>query len=144
MALYSIAQRTTVTTIAAAAWEVRSASANKPKIMEVGLTLGTTTASVYGFGRPAAIGVTPTTPLTVVDEQDGNGPAGLTTCAVAWGTGPTVPTNFNRRMALPGTIGAGVILTFPRGFGLPASGSIVIWNITANSAATDLWVVVDE
>lgn len=144
MALYSVAQRTTVTTIAAAAWEIRAASANKPKIMEVGLMLAAATASVYGFGRPAAAGITPTTPLTVVDEQDGNGPTGNTTTAVAWGTGPTVPTNHNRRISLPATIGAGAILTFPRGFGLPASGSAVIWNITANSAATDLWVVVDE
>jgi hypothetical protein len=144
MAIYSIAQRTTVTTIAAAAWEVRSTSANKPKIMELAISLGAATASIYGIGRPAAIGVTPTTPLTALDEADGNGPTGLTTCAVAWGTGPTVPANFFRRVSLPATIGAGVILTFPRGLGIPVSGSIVVWNITANSAVTDLWAVVDE
>jgi hypothetical protein len=144
MAIYSIAQRTTVTTIAAACWEVRSTSTNKPKIMEMGISLGAATASIYGIGRPAAIGVTPTTPLTALDEQDGNGPTGLTTCAVAWGTGPTVPANFFRRVSLPGTIGAGVILTFPRGLGLPISGSVVVWNITANSAVTDLWAVIDE
>ena len=144
MAVYSIAQRTTVTTISAAAWEVRSAATNKPKVMELGIMLAAATASVYGVGRPAAIGITPTTPLTVLDEQDGNGPTGLTTSAVAWGTGPTVPTNFNRRVSLPATLGAGVILTFPRGLGIPVSGSIVVWNITTNSAATDLWCVVDE
>lgn len=144
MAIYSIAQRTTVTTIAAAAWEVRSTSANKPKMMEMGISLGAATASIYGIGRPQAIGITPTSPLTALDESDGNGPAGLTTCAVAWGTGPTVPANFFRRVSLPATIGAGVILTFPRGLGLPVSGSIVLWNITANSAVTDVWAVVDE
>lgn len=144
MAIYSIAQRTTVTTVAAAAWEVRSTSTNKPKIMEMGVSLGAATASIYGIGRPAAIGVTPTTPLTALDEGDGNGPVGLTTCAVAWATGPTVPANFFRRVSLPATIGAGVILTFPRGLGLPVSGSIVLWNITANSAVTDAWAVCDE
>lgn len=144
MAIYSIAQRTTVTTIAAAAWEVRSTSANKPKVMEMGISLGAATASIYGIGRPQAIGITPTSPLTALDESDGNGPAGLTTCAVAWGTGPTVPLNFFRRVSLPATIGAGVILTFPRGLGLPVSGSIVLWNITANSAVTEVWAVVDE
>lgn len=144
MALYSISQRTTVTTIAAAAWELRSTATNKPKVMEIGITLAAATASVYGIGRPAAIGVTPTTPLTALDEGDGNGPVGLTTCAVAWGTGPTVPANFLRRVSLPATLGAGVILTFPRGLGLPISGSIVAWNITTNSAATDFWAVVDE
>lgn len=144
MAVYAIAQRTTVTTIAAAAWEIRAAAANKPKLMEMGIMLVAATASVYGIGRPQAIGLSPTTPLTVVDEQDGNGPVGLTTCAVAWGTGPTVPLNFLRRVSLPGSIGAGIILTFPRGLGIPAAGSIVLWNITANSANTDLWAVVDE
>lgn len=144
MAIYSISQRTTVTTIAAAAWELRSTSTNKPKVMELGISLAAATASVYGVGRPAAIGVTPTSPITALDEGDGNGPTGLTTCAVAWGTGPTVPANFFRRASLPATIGAGIIFTFPRGLGLPVSGSIVMWNITANSAATDFWAVVDE
>jgi len=144
MAIYSIAQRSTVTTIAAAAWEVRSTSTNKPKVMEIGIFNGAATASVYGIGRPAAIGVTPTTPLTVLDEQDGGGPTGLTTCAVAWTTGPTVPANFFRRASIAATIGAGVIFTFPRGLGLPVTGSIVVWNITANSAAVDFHAVVDE
>jgi hypothetical protein len=144
MAIYSISQRTTVTTIAAAAWELRSAATGKPKVMEIGLSLAVGTASNYGIGRPAAIGVTPTTPLTVLDESDGNGPTGLTTCAVAWATGPTVPTNFFRRVNLPATIGAGIICTFPRGLGIPVSNSIVLWNITANANALDIWAVVDE
>jgi hypothetical protein len=144
MAIYSIAQRTTITTVAAASWEVRSAATGKPKLMELGYSLGAATASIIGIGRPAAIGVTPTTPLVALDESDGNGPVGLTTCAVAWGTAPTVPANFNRRASLPATIGAGIIFTFPRGLGLPISSSIVVWNITANSAVVDCWAVVDE
>ena len=143
MAIYSIAQRTASGTISAAAWEVRSTSTNKPRIMEIGISQNAATAGVYGLGRPQAIGVTPTTPLTALDEADGNGPVGLTTCAVAWGTGPTVPTNFRRRISTPATIGAGVIWTFPRGLSLPVSGSIVIWNITATAVA-DVWCVVDE
>lgn len=144
MATYSISQRSTVTTIAAAAWELRSASTNKPKVMELGIFNGAATASVYGIGRPAAIGVTPTTPVTVLDESDGNGTAGVTTCAVAWGTGPTVPPNFFRRASVPATIGAGIVFSWPRGLGIPASGSIVVWNITANSAVVDFHAVVDE
>jgi len=143
MAIYSASQRTASGTAATAAWEVRSTSTNKPKIMEMGLTQNAATASVFGVGRPAAIGLTPTTPVTFLDEQDGNGPTGLTTCAVAWGTGPTVPTNFFRRLSLPATIGAGFIWTFPRGLGLPVSGSIVIWNIATSSVA-DVHAVVDE
>ena len=143
MAIYSISQRTASGTIAAAGWEIRSTSTNKPKIMEIGISQNAATAGVYGLGRPQAIGITPTTPQTFLDEQDGGGPAGLTTCAVAWGTGPTVPVNFLRRISTPATVGAGVIWTFPRGLSLPVSGSIVIWNITATAVA-DVWAVVDE
>lgn len=143
MAVYSLSQRTASGTAATAAWEVRSTSTNKPKVMEVGLSINAATASVFGLGRPGAIGVTPTSPQTFLDEADGNAPAGLTTCAVAWGTGPTVPANFLRRASTPATIGAGVIWTFPRGLGLPISGSFVLWNIGTNSVA-DVWAVVDE
>lgn len=111
--------------------------------MEIGLSQVAATAGVFGIGRPAAIGVTPTTPITWLDEQDGNGPVGLTTSALAWGTGPTVPANFLRRIACPATIGAGVIFTFPRGLGLPVSGSIVIW-IIATAPVCDVWGCVDE
>lgn len=151
MAIASASQVTTATAAAAAAWEVRSASTNKPKIMEVGLSQNVAgSTAVFGLGRPAAIGVTPTTPVTFLDESDGgtgtpgdNAPAALTTCAVAWGTGPTVPANFFRRIALPSTIGAGVIWTFPRGLGLAVSNSIVVW-IIATAVATNVWAVCDE
>jgi len=143
LAIYSASQRTTSGTAATAAWEVRSTSSNKPKVMEVGISINAATASVFGLGRPAAIGITPTSPVTFLDESDGNGAAGLTTCAVAWGTGPTVPANFFRRVSTPATVGAGIIWTFPRGLGLPVSGSIVVWNIGTDSVA-DVWAVVDE
>jgi len=147
MAVFSIAQRTTVTTIAAAAWELRSSASNRPKVMELGICLAAATASVYGVGRPAAIGITPTAPLTVQDEGDGAAAVGTTQCAVAWGTGPTVPADFLRRASLKAELGACIIWTFPRGLSIPVSasvGSIVVWNITTNSAATDIWAVVEE
>jgi hypothetical protein len=143
MALYALSQRTTATAAASANWEIRSASTNKPKIMEAGFTQTAATAGVYGIGRPGAIGVTPTSPQTFVDEGDGNAPAGVTTSAVAWGTGPTVPTNFNRRVSCAATIGVGFIFTFPRGLGLPISGSIVFW-ILATAPVGDAYSVVDE
>jgi hypothetical protein len=143
MALYALSQRTTATTAASASWEVRSTSANKPKIMELGISQTTAVAGVYGVGRPGAIGVTPTSPQTFVDEGDGNGPAANTTAAVAWTTGPTVPTNFNRRLSCNATIGVGAIFTFPRGFGIPVSGSVVVW-IIATAPVCDVYAVVDE
>jgi hypothetical protein len=143
MALYALSQRTTATAAASASWEVRSTSANKPKVMELGISQNTAVAGVYGIGRPAAIGVTPTSPQTFVDEGDGNAPAGNTTAAVAWGTGPTVPANFNRRVSCPATIGAGILFTFPRGLVLAISNSIVVW-IIATAPVCDVWAVVDE
>jgi hypothetical protein len=143
MALYALAQRTTATAAASAAWEVRSTSTNKPKIMELGISQNAATAGAYGIGRPAAIGVTPTSPQTFIDEGDGNAPAAQTTAAVAWGTGPTVPANFNRRISCAATVGVGAIFTFPRGLGIPISSSIVVW-IIATAPVCDLYAVADE
>ena len=59
MSLYGLSQRTTATAAASASWEVRSASTNKPRLMEMGISQVTAVAGTYGMGRPAAIGVTP-------------------------------------------------------------------------------------
>lgn len=143
MALYSLAQRTSNVTINQTHWSVISAATNKPKIMEMGLTMITGTASVFAVGRPAAVGITPTSPVTFLDEGDGGGPAGLTTACLAWGTLPTPHTQSLRRYSMPATIGAGFIATFPRGLAMPISQNVTILNITA-SVTTDVYAVVDE
>jgi hypothetical protein len=142
MAIYSLANRTSATASAAAAKEVRTAAADRAAVLELGLTINAATASVFGLGRPAAIGVTPTSPVTVLAEDSGS-PAGTVTTALAWATGPTVPANFFRRVSLPGTVGAGMIWTFPRGLIIAISASLVLWNLIITSVA-DVWVVVDE
>jgi hypothetical protein len=146
MALYGLAQRTTSSTIATAAQEIRSTSANKPRMLEYGLSQVSAGAATYGIGRPTAIGVSPTGPVTFVDEGDGNAPAAQTTACVAWGTGPQAPTFFNRRFnSNSTTVGAGVIFIFPRGMAIPLSSSIVLWNISgASSLYCDVYAVVDE
>src|ERR1043166_8797485 len=139
----SFAGRTANITIANATFEIRAgATGPRPRILEIGLFLAAATASTFGIGRPAAIGVTPTNPLALLNEDPADG-ASLTTIAGAWGTGPTVPANFFRRVSLPATIGTGVIWTFPKGLVIPLGGSIVVWNITATGVA-DAYVVVDE
>lgn len=143
MALYALSQRTTATAAASACWEVRSAATAKPKIMELGISQVAATAGVFGIGRPQAIGVTPTSPQTFVDEGDGAAPAATTTSCIAWGTGPTVPANFNRRLACAATIGVGAIFTFPRGLGIAVSSSIVVW-IIATAPVCDVYAVIDE
>lgn len=143
MAIYALSQRTTATASASASWEIRSTSGNKPNVLQLELSQAAATAGVYGLGRPAAIGITPTTPQTFVDEADGNAATALSTAAVAWGTGPTVPANFNRRYSCAATVGVGFVAFFPNGFKLPVSGSIVVW-IIATAPVCDVSAVVSE
>lgn len=143
MALFALSQRTTQTVAGNASWEVRSTAGNKPKLLQMELTQVTAVAGGYGIGRPAAIGITPTSPQTFVDEADGNGAAANTTAAVAWGTAPTIPTNFNRRYTAAGAIGAGFIAVFPGGLGIPVSSSIIIW-VLSTSPVCDVSAVVSE
>jgi hypothetical protein len=143
MAIYSLAVRTTGASVTTPALEVIGAAAIGYRLLELGMSINAATASVYGYGRPAAIGVTPTTPVAVLAEDGGNTTAGNSTTALAWGTAPTAPTNFLRRVSLPATVGAGIIWTFPRGIVVLKALTSVLWNITANSVA-DVWVVVDE
>lgn len=142
MAVYSLGVLTTNVTIANAAQEVRTASTDRAMLMEAGIFLNAATASTVGLGRPQAIGVTPTSPVTLLAEDPG-APAGTVTSALAWGTGPTVPANFFRRVNLPAVVGAGIIWNFPRGLWLPISSSVVLWNISATSAM-NTYHVVDE
>lgn len=145
MSIYSLAQRTTVTTIAAASHAFLSPATSEPALMEWGFFNGAATANVVGLGRSAN---TPTLTggVVFISETFSDGtPVGLTQGAVAFGTAPTVPTNFFRRFSTAALIGAAVVYTFPRGIILPAGGqAMVAWNITANTAVADIYAVVDE
>ena len=143
MAIYSLALRSTVTTIAAASWCALSPATNEAAIMEWGIINGAATAQVIGLGLSAN---TPTlTAAKLFLSEDEGRPAGLTAADVAFGTAPTVPANFFRRFAQAALVGAGIVFTFPRGLVLPAGGSgLVSWNITANSAVVDIYAVADE
>jgi hypothetical protein len=144
MAIYSLGARTSIVGSGTAGWEARSAATDLPRVMELGVFLAAATASTIGLGRPAAIGITPTTPVTVLAE-DPNDPAGTVLVALAWATPPTIPGAFFRRISLPATIGTGIFWTFPRGLKIPVSGlsSIILWNLAANGVQ-DVHVVVDE
>lgn len=144
MAIYSFSQNTTVTTTGAASFDIKASASNAPRLMEWGINLGATTQSTYQLGRPGNDGSVAQTSGVAVLAENPNDPAGQTTTAVAWGTAPTVPTNFFRRVILPNVIGAGIVWTFPRGIAMQVSRGIVNWNGATNSASTNVWVVVDE
>jgi hypothetical protein len=129
MAVFSIARRTSSGTTAAPALGLRTTSTKPAKVMVAELFLAAATASTYGIGHAAAIGVTPTSPVTLLSNDQGTA---TTVTALAWATPPTVPANFFKRISLPATIGSGVIWTFPRGITVGVSGEFVYWNLATN------------
>lgn len=128
------------------------AGANKPcKVVEIGISLVNATASAFALGRPAAMGITPTTPVALLDVANGDAGACQSRLAVAWGTGPTIPAAFFRQSALPAAIGATVVWALyapivnnnPRGITVPAGGSLILWSLTTVSVA-DIYFVIQE
>lgn len=141
MAIYSLAQRTTNVTINNACVEWRASASNRPKILEVSWISAAATACSIGLGRPAAIGVTPVNVLFQADDP--GEAAAVTNGSLSWGTSPTAPTIYHRRANFAATIGVGIVWTFPRGLIITASGSVILFNITA-SVAADVNCVIDE
>lgn len=142
MAIYSGAQQAAaIGASGTALWEIRTASTNRAQLVELGCSANfATSGDQFGIGRPAAIGITPTTPLTWLAE-DPSSPAGTVTSALAWGTGPTAPVQFFRRTRLFSTYV--VFWTFPQ-LWIPVSSSVVFWTITLGTTATvDLHGTVD-
>jgi hypothetical protein len=142
MSLVSLGVRTTNFTINQACFEMRSAATTRPRLLELSMIQATATAMSLGVGRPAAIGVTPTSPVTMLRDEVAD-PVGTTQIALAWATSPTAPVAYHRRYNTAATIGVGMIFTSPRGFVVPISSSWVIFNITA-SVAMDVNANADE
>ncbi len=144
MAIFALSLRTTGTASGAAAAEIIAGANNAYRMLEFGLTISAAVASVFGLGSPAVKGTTPGTSALVLAEDAGNTTAGNTQIALSWGTGPTLPTNYLRRVSLPNTIGAGVVWTFPRGRVTLKAVTDVLFNPLAVTAISDVWIVVDE
>jgi hypothetical protein len=142
--IISLGVRTSGTASGSAAWEIRTgATPGRAKVLEIGFFLAAATASTFGLGRPAAIGVTPTSPVDFLPEDPSDVLAtGVVQSALAWTTGPTAPTNFLRRISLPASVGTGVIWTFPKGIVIPVSGSLVLWNSALNGVV-DAYAIID-
>jgi hypothetical protein len=142
MALSSIGVRTSNLTITQASAQIYTTAAVACNILEVSLMQATGTAQSLGFGRPQALAVTPGTLATLIRDNTGF-PVCVTQVSLTWATSPTVPLVFARRWNSAGTIGVGVVWTFPRGFQIPVSAGAVIWNITT-ALAVDLNFACDE
>lgn len=143
MAVLELGLRTSGVGTGAAGAEIR-AGARRLRITEFGITLQAATASTFGLGRPAN---TPTTgtlnPWEVGDAADPI--AQILSPGIilaAWGTAPTAPTKFIRRIGFPATIGSSWIWTF-RNLIIAAAGSLVLWNLAANGVS-DIYVSAEE
>jgi hypothetical protein len=143
--IYSIADQVTQGGNGSCLWEIRTASSDMARLVELGSSNAidiTPSAVSYGLGRPAARGVTPTTPLTMLAEDEA-GPAGTVQTAQAWGTAPTAPANFFRRYR--NFHFNSYDFLFPQGLVIKVSASFVIWTLTGGTAtAQQVYAVVDE
>lgn len=139
----SIARRTTDGTSGAAAFELIAGGRFGCYLKEMLVTLAAATASTYGLGRPAAKGITPASPVSLLPEFTAAVAAINTTTALAWGTGPTAPAQFFRRVSFPATISSSILWTFEKGIYLPTGTTLVLWNLAANGVV-DVSVLVDE
>lgn len=142
MSISSLALRTTTfTSTTSACWELRTAAAGRPRMLELSFIQATGTAQSIGLGRPQAIGITPVNVLFQADDP--GDPASAQNASLSWGTSPTVPLIYMRRWNSAATIGVGIVWTFPRGLVIPVSSSLVIWNITT-TVASDVNCALDE
>lgn len=147
MAIYSIARTATITTTNNAAADIASPTASgvRARVMEAAVTLGAATASTYGINRPSTLG-TRTTPVAALAEDPADQTlTGITLVdsAIAFSAQPTLGSADYRIIALPATIGTGMVWTFPRGIVLGVQGSLAIVNRATNSASAPYYFIVD-
>ena len=113
------------------------------KIREIGIAIVNATASTFALGRPAALGITPTTPVSLLSLLNSL-TLSQAQLAVAWGTGPTIPSILSRQCSLPAVAGSERIWKFDApGLFIPAGGSIILWTLSIVSIA-DVYFVIDE
>lgn len=123
---------TGIGTIAHASFELIGDGTNAFRLVEMTVSMAAATASIFQLGRPAAKGITPTTPKAA-QEQHGVRVGGVTS-AVAWATEPTVPASFLATFHLAATIGSRVQQEF-QDLWIPPTQTIVLWNSSATGAA---------
>jgi len=104
-------------------------------LFEVHLSLATAAATVFGLGRPAAKGITPTTPLGLPSLDGDPTELSATTTALAWGTSPTNPSKYMDRVSTSGAIGFVKDWIWANGLFVPSGQTIVVQNILGGGTA---------
>lgn len=119
MARYSVAFSKTTTAAAGIIADLRTAAGADCRVWEIWVTAETAVAGTVGLVRSTNAGTTPGGDTVAVADDTKNTGAALTHCYTTYATEPTQATVYHRRAALPATIGAGIIWTFPEGITLP-------------------------
>ena len=131
MARYRVAFTTTATAAGTPLVDVEAVASDRPRIREIGFFLNAATASNIGIGRSGNTPVPGAGTGTLGQAEEPGDPVATGKVWTAWATtAPTIPSAFMMKLALPATIGAGFVLTFPYGDGLivNATNSLVLWN----------------
>ena len=135
MARYSAGFTTTATAAGAAIIDLRSTSAERLFVREIGLFLAAATASSIGLYRPTTLGTASTTVAGQPCDAADAAATGLV--GTAWSVAPASTNVPLRKAALPAAIGNGIIWQFSERNGLvvPVSSSLLLlnWGGSANS-----------
>jgi hypothetical protein len=147
MSRYSLGLTSAAATTASAGFNIKSASTDRPSIVEIGIFqpgTGTPTVVGGGFGKAANSGSVAGT-NQVAQAEDAADPAVTAGLSAVWTTAPTAPTLFFRRFSIPAVLGAGIIFTFPLGLKMPISGDYCLWNNGGTTwLALNCYIVWDE
>lgn len=143
MARYEIGVSKTTGAAAGLLCQIRTGSGRDIRIFELGVFASTAVSGEVALVRPTAVGATFTSSAVgaPLDSASSVGAAVIDTVA---GTAPTIGTNYMRRIVLPGSIGAGVIWTFPTGINVPVSSAMAIWQLSALAVTYSAYFDYDE
>lgn len=143
MARYDIGVQKATTAAAGLLCQIRTGATRDVRVFEIGVFAVTAVSGEVGLIRPTAVGATFTS-SAVGAAEDGAAGAGVAVVDTAATTAPTIGTNYMRRIQLPGSIGAGVIWTFPIGINVPTSASIALWQLSTAAVTYDVYFTYDE
>ena len=143
MARYEIGVTKTTGAAAGLLCQVRAGAARDIRVFEIGVFTSTAVSGEVALVRPSAVGATFTS-SAVGAALDTATIAGVTVVDTLATTAPTIGTNYMRRIVLPGSIGSGVIWTFPTGICIPTSGSLALWQLSALAVTYSVYFDYDE
>ena len=118
-----------------AVFDIRTSSTDYALLLSLELTtIGASGSAIsLGIGTPASIGVAKPSGIVLLAE-DASKPPNVSV-GIDWTTPPTSPAKFLRRMSIVGSSNTTTRYVFPEGLKIAPGSSMVLWAITAVSAA---------